>query len=56
MSKKPWCCVIGCEADAEWDIYGETYSLDDYTQACTEHVGEMLLDGWNHIEPVEAVS
>ena len=49
----PYCCVIDCEKDAEWQIvYGST--PDDYTEACTEHVGEMLEpDKENTVYPVE---
>jgi hypothetical protein len=53
MINKPVCCVITCGKDAEWEIrYGET--TDDYTHACTEHVGEMLEpDKINTVYPAE---
>lgn len=41
------CCFIGCDKLAEWEIvYGNT--LDDYTDACTEHVGALLTDAPSH--------
>ena len=49
----PHCCVIDCVKDAEWQIiYGPT--TDDYTEACTEHVGELLEpDKENTVYPIE---
>lgn len=47
---KPFCCVIGCDADAEYQvrterrdggIAGPDIYADD-TEACAAHVGEML--------------
>ncbi len=33
--------MIGCKKKAKWEInYGRT--TDDYTHACTKHVGELL--------------
>lgn len=34
----------GCTANAEYEIHGRTGQPDDYTHACTEHVGELLTD------------
>ena len=47
---RPICCFIdprsklseGCESYAEWQIDGPGY--EDFTHACTQHVGEMLSD------------
>lgn len=44
MSAKPWCCFIPCDKDAEWEIV-DGPSTDDYTQACSDHVGHLLQDG-----------
>lgn len=41
-SDKPFCCVLTCNLDAEFDIYGESNHPDDTTQACELHVGELL--------------
>jgi hypothetical protein len=42
-----------CPHDAEWRIeHGE--APDDYTESCTEHVGEMLTDAALHrIYPIK---
>lgn len=36
----PHCCALGCESAAEWALYTGT-TPDDYTHACTGHVGAM---------------
>lgn len=37
------CCFLRCKRPAEWVvIYGRTD--DEYTEACSEHVGSMLTD------------
>ena len=53
MSKKSYCCHIApysaskghgdqCKNDAEWTItFGP--GPDEYTEACTAHVGELLV-------------
>lgn len=54
MDTKPaMCCFLECDQYAEWEIcYGET--VDDYTHACTKHVGIMLEpDKRNSVYPVE---
>ncbi len=47
------CCCIpdqskldeGCQELAEYTIWaGDTYTVDDYTESCAEHVGLMLDD------------
>jgi len=43
--KKEHCCQIGCEKEAEWEIYAD--GVPD-TTACTEHVGELLTDANEH--------
>lgn len=51
-----YCCKLLCFRKAEWVIwFGDT--VDDYTEACTRHVGNLLDDSpefevWR-IEPVE---
>lgn len=42
------CCVIGCDKPAEWEIYDHPYGIDDNTEACTVHVGELLTDAPEH--------
>ena len=42
-----FCCHISdddteCASDAEWLIEVEGSTFEDYTHACTEHVGELL--------------
>lgn len=41
---KPYCCVTGCNADAEFEIVPEQ-QVGEYTHACRAHVGELLCDG-----------
>lgn len=39
--KGHWCCLLLCPRQADWEIwYGNT--PDDYTHACTKHVGRLL--------------
>lgn len=48
--KKP-CCAIGCPKDAEFEIFYEGATRPDdsiSTDACTEHVGELLTDAPQH--------
>lgn len=54
---KPWCCFIDeddsqCDADAEWRILPENDNPYDYSEACTEHVGELLVTDI-HSEPTD---
>lgn len=49
-----WCCVPGCDKDAEWNIYRQGDAPDLQTQACTDHVGTLLQDGWHDVWPVES--
>lgn len=55
MSNIPMCCYLEgghsngarCERSAQWTIvFGET--PDDYTEACSAHVGELLTDAPEH--------
>lgn len=39
--KKPHCCFVGCNCNAEFDIIGHC-GPEDTTQACTLHVGKLL--------------
>lgn len=41
------CCNIGCEHKAEWVIF-DGPRPDDYVEACTAHVGELLSDASEH--------
>ena len=64
LSGKPkrYCCRMGCDKPAEWQIWhGDT--PDDYTESCTECIGQMLTDAHEHtilsikgLRPVESVS
>ena len=41
--EKPHCCFIDCSNRAEWQlVHGD--SSDDYTEACTDHVGALLTE------------
>lgn len=46
------CCKVGCDRLADWQIcWGD--SPDDYTEACGEHVGDLLEpDAENRIYPL----
>ena len=47
MHKKPFCCKIGCEKDAEYQIiFGHT--TDDYTESCLEHIPDLMTDAVEH--------
>lgn len=39
--------VPGCQKDAEWEIRSGD-GPDDFTDSCTEHVGEMLTEAPEH--------
>ncbi len=54
------CCYIGprsgkgCEKRAKWFLI-QGYSPTDFTHACTQHVGYLLVDEpFNHIFPIES--
>lgn len=57
--RAPWCCYIakttalGCHKPPEWNIYAESDPPDAVTQACVDHVGHLLSDGWHRIWPVD---
>ncbi len=36
------CCFVGCERNAEFQIWGEHPYPDNDTLACEEHVGSLL--------------
>ena len=41
------CCELNCGKQAEWQLFdGPGY--EDYTEACTEHVGDLLGDALEH--------
>lgn len=54
QNRAPKCCWPECFKDgfaAEWEIrFGST--SDDYTHACSAHVGELLQEGINTVYPV----
>lgn len=49
----PICCLFECSEPAEWRIrHGHT--PDDYTESCTDHVGQLLTSTLEHrIYPIE---
>jgi len=53
--RKNKCCSLECEHDAEWEIQypddGVTAAHDNYTLACSQHVGSLLMDGWHEVHP-----
>lgn len=36
------CCFIPCDAEADYEVYGESGDLDDNTLACEAHIGALL--------------
>ena len=44
---------LGCPKQAKWEIRDPSEAPDLATQACTEHVGELLHEGVNYVWPVE---
>lgn len=40
----PKCCNLSCGADAEWMLI-DGPQVDDYTEACTIHVGSLIQEG-----------
>jgi hypothetical protein len=45
--REPHCCLVGCDADADVEIrHGP--KADDYTHACTAHIGDLLTDEYQH--------
>jgi len=51
--KKPWCCVIECDADATWGLFTGA-SPDDNTQSCNDHVAQLL--GTDPLIGIEALA
>lgn len=45
---RPHCCFANCPTIASWKITHQPYGLEDYTHACTSHVGEVLTDATEH--------
>lgn len=41
------CCKLDCTHKSEWVIY-DGDGIEDYTEACTAHVGDMLSDAPEH--------
>ena len=39
---KPHCCIIECDKNAEYGIYGGSRHFEDVTEACEDHVGALL--------------
>lgn len=54
-TREPWCCWIGCNASAEWIIEYQNDDApphDNYSHACTQHVGSLLQDCQHSIYPL----
>lgn len=49
---EPYCCVIGCEEPADFEIR-DGDGPDDFTHACTGHVGELCSDGVCQVYPID---
>lgn len=45
--KKLHCCAVGCDNDADVEIRHGS-APDDFTHACTEHIGDLLTDEYQH--------
>lgn len=41
------CCKLDCQHESEWVIY-DGAGPEDYTEACTVHVGDLLSDAPEH--------
>lgn len=52
-TKKNMCCYIGCEKEAEWQLT-DGNGVDDYTHACTDHVGFLLQDRETTVSPLKS--
>jgi hypothetical protein len=46
------CCELSCDDAAAW-LITDGEAPDDYTHACTAHVGELLRDGESVVSPLE---
>ena len=42
-----YCCFMGCDKPAEFEITKEVGGPEDYTHACEAHVGALLMEGAN---------
>lgn len=53
MPERRTCCWPDCDNLAEWEIR-DGPGLEDYTESCTKHVGNLLQDKPEHrIYPIE---
>lgn len=54
VERKLLCCQLDCDQPAEWVIV-HGLAPDDYTHACTAHVGDLLTDAKEqhvyHVKP-----
>jgi len=52
---EPWCCYLGCQKRAEWVIEYDngTPAHDNYSHACTGHLGNLLQDCSHTVYPLE---
>lgn len=46
--KRPFCCHIPCDKNAEWVIMYTPFKFDEYTHSCSEHLGDMMTDAHEH--------
>ena len=43
----PYCCKLGCEKDAEFEItHGPRH--EDYTHSCLEHIPDLMTNAPRH--------
>ncbi len=48
------CCMLDCTRNAEWELR-DGAGPDDYTHACTEHVGALLSGAVTTVTPIEHI-
>jgi hypothetical protein len=46
------CCYPDCKKTAEWELR-DGIGVDDYTHACTDHVGALLQDKETTVIPLK---
>lgn len=43
MARRP-CCYLDCDKEATYELWDRISSPYDYTEACVDHVGALLID------------
>ena len=54
IKKQPWCCYVDnndeqCNKDAKWTIHPDGAPPDICTDACNDHVGHLLEEGFSTV-------